>query len=680
MRRINLSLGKDWSTWALLGILILAFLLRMGWPTLAEFKLDEATVAADALAIAYRGDRPVVGVGSSIRVSNLPLTPYLMAIPLRLWSDPVAAILFVGLLNGLAVLACYALGRAYFGRAVGLLAAFLFAVSPWAALYGRKIWPRDLPLVVLGFFAALLATFVRGRPWALVGAFASMAALIGFQLEGLAFIPMLLIPMLLFRKQVARWPLLVGVLILILAFAPYLLYDARQDWHNVRGFQRYLGETGHFSLDALHYALRLTGSEGIHTMAGGRFQEYIDGLPDLWWLNWLMMGLLALALLYGVFQVVRGPKERRRPIFFLLLWFAVPVALQTRPTTTVQPHYFVLLYPVQFLLTAIFLVDVLSRIPVPNLRLANRSLSLPTLLVAAFMLLWGGWQIAVVGRIFFFMDRYPTTGGHGIPLKYPRMAAQEARRLANPAEIIVLSTGLALEIDETPTVFEALLFNHPHRFADGRWALPVPASPNVVYLLGPIETGDVGTDREPHPLQPLLERLETMDYVQRGPVIALPDGWSYRLFYRDGPDREDVMAGLTRFPEAVPFANGVAFLGAGMPESVSPGEALEVWLAWWVRNLPLPGNSYHFSAQLLDGKGGRPGQHDGAWFPTASWQAGDLVLNRFSIPIPAGLSPGRYRVWGVTYSYPDIVNVPVLDGAGNPSGDGVTLGEVTVSP
>ena len=113
--------GKDrWALVVLLAILALALLLRMGWPTLVEFKRDEATVARRALAIAYEGDRPAAGVGSSIGTANLPLTLYLTAIPLRLWQDPLAAVLFVGLLNGLAVLACYGLGRAYFGWAVGL--------------------------------------------------------------------------------------------------------------------------------------------------------------------------------------------------------------------------------------------------------------------------------------------------------------------------------------------------------------------------------------------------------------------------------------------------------------------------------------------------------------------------------------------------------------------------------
>jgi 4-amino-4-deoxy-L-arabinose transferase-like glycosyltransferase len=654
----------------LLGILALALLLRMGWPTLAAFKRDEATVVRRALGIAYEGDLPVAGVDTSRGMANLPLTLYLTAIPLRLWRDSVAVVLFTGLLNGLAVLACYVLGRAYFGRIVGLVASFLFAVSPWAVLYGRKIWSQNLPLVTLGFFAALCATFVRGKRWALVGAFVGLAALIGLHLGGLAFIPVLLVSMLLYRKQVSRWPLLVGLASFVLAVSPYVIHDALRGWPDLRDFLRFTTGGGRFSWDALRYAFFLTGSEGIHGMAGGLYPEYLAGLPNLWGLNWLMIGLLALALLYGLFLVVRGPEERRRPILLMLLWFAVPIAMQSRPTAPVYPFYFILLYPVQFLLISILLVDVLACIRTSRLRLAGRRLPALTL-VALPLLLWGGWQVAVMARLFLFMDQHPSTGGYGIPLRYTRAAAQEARRLAGPAEIVVLSAGVSPAMDETPSVFEALLFGHPHRFADGRWALPVPDNTEVVYLAGPVEGS-------PGDLWPVLERLEAMAYVQPGPVIALPDGWTYRLFHRDGVEREDVLAGLIRFPEAIPFANGTVFLGYGMAGTASTGETLEVWLAWWVRSPPPPGTSYHFFAHLVDEDGALRSQHDGAGFSTASWAAGDLVLSRFPIPVPPDLSPGRYQVWAGLYTYPDVVNVPFLDVAGNPAGDRVALGEVVV--
>jgi hypothetical protein len=660
------------STAALLGILALALILRMGWPTLAAFKRDEATVVRRALSIAYEGDLPAAGVGASMGTANLPLTLYLTAIPLRAWRDPVAAVLFIGLLNALAVLACYGLGRAYFGQAVGLIASFLFAVSPWAVIYGRKIWCRTLPLVTLAFFAAIFATFVRRRPWALVAAFVGLAALVGVQLEGIAFVPLLFVLILLFRKQVAPFPFVVGLSIFALSISPYVIHDALHGWPNLRAFLDYAGGEAHFSLDALRYAFGLTGSGGIHGMAGALYPDYLAGLPNLWWLNWLMMGLLAAAILHAMVQAVRGSEERRRPLLLMLIWFSLPIALQSCPTAPVYPFYFNLLYPVQFLFVAVLLVDLLSRFSGPKLRLAGRQLSVSTLLLAVALVSWGGWQVAVMGRLFVFMDRHPTTGGYGIPLKYTRAAALEARRLAGDSEIIVLSAGTDPAVHENSSVFDALLFGHFHRFADGRWALPVPDSPQVVYLVGPVQEGARSN------LWPVLRRLDAMEHVRPGPVIALPDGWDYRLFYRDGLDRDDVLAGMVRFPTEISFANGTVFLAYGMSETVFCGDTLDVWLAWWVRSPPPAGSDYHFFAHLLDKDGGLRSQHDVAGFPTDSWRAGDLVLSRLPIPVPADLSPGRYPVWVGLYTYPDVVNVSLLDVAGNLAGDRVRLGEVEV--
>lgn len=652
---------ERWEWVAALAILAVALILRMGWPTLAEFKRDEAKVVRAALAIAYEGDLPVEGVGSSIKVNNLPLTHYLTALPLLVWRDPVAAILFIGLVNGLAVLACYLLGRAYFGRAVGLIAAFLFAVNPWAVLYGRKLWPRVLPLVALGFIAALLTTFVRKRPWALTLAFVALAALLGLQLEGLAFVLPLLAMVLLYRRQVAWRPLLTGVLFCVLAFAPYVFHDALHGWRNVRAFLRYSGGEAQYSWDAIRYAFFLSGSMGIEEMAGALHTEYLAGLPNLGWLNWPMVGLLAAALVYAVVRVVQGPEERRRTMLLLLLWFFAPIALQTRHTTPVQRHYFVLLYPVQFLLIAVMLVDIFSR-------LRARVFVVTALVVA--LLVWGGWQVVVVGRVFMFMAQHPTTGGYGIPLRYTRLAAQAARRLAGASEIFVLGVGMDPLFDETPAAFEALLFGQPHRFADGRWALPLPDSPTAVYVVGPV------SESVPTDLDPVLQRLERMAYVRPGPVVALPDGWQYRLFYREGPDREDALVGLTRFPDGLPFANGVVWMGYDVPERARAGDTLEVWLVWWVRTAPPAGADYHFFIHLVDDNGVVRGQHDVAGFPVFYWRAGDLVLSRFAIPLPADLPAGRYPAWAGLYTYPEIINVPFVDVAGNPAGDRVMLGVV----
>lgn len=649
----------------ILSTLALGLLLRLAWPTLAEFKLDEATVVRRAMAIAWRGEFPVVGVGSSIGMANLPLTLYLTAIPLRIWDDPVAAVVFIGLLNGLAVIACYRLGKNYFNRSVGGIAAFLFAVNPWAILLARKIWAKTLPLVTVAFLAALMAAFVRQRRWALVGAFAALAALVGLQLEGIAFIPVLTLCLLLFWKEVPLRPLLVGIAVFALALAPYGIYDALHGWPNLRTFWDFVhSRESSLSWDALRYAFILTGSAEIHTMAGTRYEEYLGGLLPLWWLNTGMMGLLTLALIYAVVRTFRGTQEERRTFCILLLGFAVPVALRSRAVEAVHLHYLVLVYPTVFLLIAA-LIDGGYRALPQRYQPAARAIGL------LLALLWGVWQLAVLGRLFWFMDRYPTTGGYGIPLKYPRQAALEARQMAQGAEIVVLSDGAGPAFEERPAVFDALLFRHPHRLVDGRMSLLVPDAPRAVYIVGPVSPeGDTFHSVE--------GRLRAMAGVRFEKAILMPDGWQYHLYLRERADREDVMVGLARFSDPPRFANGVVFLGYDLPQAIAPGDTLEVWLAWWVQVGPPPGSDSHFFVHLLDGEGHLRSQHDGVPYPTSSWRAGDLVLSRFTIPVPSDLPSGAYEVRAGLYTYPDIRGVPVVDAAGNPVESAVSLGTVIV--
>lgn len=646
--------------------LVLGLFLRVAWPTLAEFKLDEATVVRRAMAIAWKGEFPAAGMSSSIGMANLPLTLYLTAIPLRIWADPVAAVVFIGLLNGLAVVACYGLGKRYFNHAVGGIAAFLFAVNPWAILLARKIWPRILPLVTVAFIAALLAVFVHRRRWALVGAFAALVALIGLQLEGIAFIPVLTLCLLVFWKEVPIRPLLVGIAVFALALAPYGIHDALHGWPNLRTFWEFVHiKESFFSWDALRHAFILTGSAEIHTMAGSRYPEYLGGLPRLWWLNSGMMGLLGLALVYAVVRAFRGTPESRRTFLILLLGFALPVALRSRSVEPIPLHYLIVVYPVVFLLIAA-LIDGGYRALPAHYRPAARAVGL------LLALLWGAWQLAVVGRLFWFMDRYPTTGGYGIPLKYPRQAALEARQMAEGAEIVVLSDGAEPAFEERPAVFDALLFRYPHRLVDGRMSLLVPDAPRVAYIVGPVSP-------EGDSFGPVETRLRGMAGM-REKAVSMPDGWQYHLFLRERADREDVLAGLTRLSDPPRFANGIALLACGMPQTAAPGDTLEVWLAWWVQAGPPPGSDYHFFVHLVDEEGHLRSQHDGVPFPTPSWRAGDLVLSRFTVPIPSDLPTGSYTVRTGLYTYPDIQGVPVADVAGNPVESAILLGTVAISP
>ena len=58
-------------------------------------------------------------------------------------------------------------------------------------------------------------------------------------------------------------------------------------------------------------------------------------------------------------------------------------------------------------------------------------------------------------------------------------------------------------------------------------------------------------------------------------------------------------------------------------------------------------------------------QRDGApcqgLYPTAAWQAGDVVADSFAVTVPAGTPPGEYPLAVGWYQYPSLERLPLED-------------------
>jgi 4-amino-4-deoxy-L-arabinose transferase-like glycosyltransferase len=652
-------------------VLVLGFALRLSQPSLVEFKRDEATITRLGQAVAFEGYRPAVGVDSSLGIDNLPLTLYLVALPLRLWSDPLSAVIFTCLLNSLALVACYGFTRAALGRGAALIATLLFSISPWAVLYARKIWSRTLPLFTLAFAISLYLTFVRRKSWSLVGAFVSLTGLLGLQLEALAFAGVLLLAIVIYRDSVDWRAVGVGVFISVLLVSPYLVHDAQQGWPNAAGLLKYVRGDGAWSLDALRYTLRLLGSAGIEGQAGVYHRSFAESVLPLWWVNDLLSVLLVLGSAYAMWEAFRGRDVARRRTFGLfLLWLLVPIALQVKPSAPTQPHYFVMHYPAQFIVIAAFLVRLGGWVR-GRLGGGPRRRSLWTAAAGGLLILCV-WQVAVTFRLRSMMLSNPTTGGYGIPLLYSRSAARLATDLAAGGEIVVLTEDPHPFLAEAPTVFDALLFGRPHRFSDATAAIPFPDASRVAYLIAPLPGQDALT------AAPGLERLVALPSVTPGPRLATPDGWAYETLLWQGDDRTEVTTGMVPLTGGAAFANDVVFAAYDRPDSAHPGTKANVWLAWWLRETPTDPTSTHFTVQILDTEGRLQAQDDHAGFPIRDWRGGDLVLSRFVLSLPEEMPLGRYAVRAGMYTYPETHVVPVVDPAGSPINDAADLGYVNV--
>jgi hypothetical protein len=332
--------------------IVLAAAVRLVRLDLMEFKEDESEACRLALHVLGRSEPglgtffPTTGLEASVGIPNPPLFVYLMALPLAVMSTPMAAVVFVAATNVVAVWLCYVAGRRYFSTFVGLAAAAMFAVSPWAIVYSRKIWAQDLLPICTGLFLLALHEFLVGRrPRALLW----LLLLVGVstQLHFSAWVlgGVALAAIALGRDTVERRWVALGLGGMALLYLPYV-------WHLVAvGHVREAGatvtpEAARRFTSSVRDTFAVGAGDRMYTLVG--FQSII-ALPFA-----LVFGTASFAGLLGACRGWRArPTGRAR--LLLPLWFVLPIAMLTALPLTPYLHYFIVLYPLPFLGAALAL-------------------------------------------------------------------------------------------------------------------------------------------------------------------------------------------------------------------------------------------------------------------------------------------------------------------------------------
>lgn len=151
-----------------------------------EWKGDEQSNFARAIAAAHDGVFPWLGTISRAGILNPGFSIWPFALFARLTADPVAMVQWVQWSNVIALWAFFWLFTRAVpaeGRGVWLWGLALFAVSPFAVMFSRKLWMPDI-LPIFGV-AALWGHFYRRTrigafTWGLAGALIGQIHLSGF--------------------------------------------------------------------------------------------------------------------------------------------------------------------------------------------------------------------------------------------------------------------------------------------------------------------------------------------------------------------------------------------------------------------------------------------------------------------------------------------------------------------
>jgi hypothetical protein len=339
----------------------------------------------------------------------------------------------VALANVVGVWLCYLVGKRYFSTFVGLCSAAVFAVSPWAIVYSRKIWAQDLlpPLTCL-FLLALHSFVVEKRPRTVVWLFVLVAAATQIHFSAWVLAVVLAAALVLGRDAVSwRWVAL-GAAAALLLYAPYL-------WHLVvLGREGSPGAAGQVAPAAPSIAQRfLTSARDTLAISGGdRLSGLLGSQPLLALpLSVLLGGAGLIGLAASCLRPPSAPAGRARRL--LVAWYVLPLVALTLVPVAPFPHYFIVLYPLPFLGLSLALQE-LAR----HWQLLG-SLGLAACLVAFAAL--DGWIFARV------RDEGGAPADYGVAYRYKADAARW---------LVRSNAGREVRLDEsTPPEYRFLVWN-----------------------------------------------------------------------------------------------------------------------------------------------------------------------------------------------------------------------------
>ena len=656
----------------LIVFLLLATVLRVGWPTLSEFKFSEARLEALALELTREGRIPLVGVPSSAGFDHSPVSVYLYLPPFLLSTNPVPATVYGGLVGTAAVALCWWLARRWSGGGpwAALLTTLLFAVSPWSVAFSRKIWQvAFVPLLTLAFIGLLISALIEGpgsrgserRKWRLAWALATYALLVQIHPSTVAMAPALLLWLLVFRRRVRLAPLLVGGLLGAFTAVPFLLHQAQSNWPALAALRSM--PKAEWDLSAIGLAWEAITGRNIHALAGNAY-PLLKTVPQLSW-TFNVAGWLALiASLWTLWRILTHWREQKLidrqatgVDLVLLSWLVVPVFFNLRHSLDLHLHFFILVAPAAYLIIGRAVQDAVGRIKAISSQSRfppahARILGVAGAGVMGFLALAQLFALILMAR---FVSTTDTPGGFGTPLGHFLEIADRTVRQAterNAREVLVVGQGDSTVVDETPAIFDVLLHSRvPYRFVDGRSAAVFPPHRTLALV-----TPEAGVATRWYSLWPTYELFG-----------------GYHLVALDGAWPQESME-----PVAGPrvFENGIELQGyTWQATQIDQGRLSLLWQVLW--SSP---NDTHFYLRLVDPEGRPWGQEDSVGYPTTYRQKGDRIMSEFYITKQdtASSTPRTARVG--LYLYPQVINVPVIDDAGNPIDETVTIGPLDGGP
>ena len=606
--------------WPLLLVLLLGACFRLLGLGYVRHGYDQGYQAYEALRLLDGRQLLLIGQPSSIFLDNPPLMAYLQALPLLVWRSPWSVYLFVTILNTVAIWFVYQATRKVMGARAGLLAAFLFAISPWVVHFSRFPWTQGLlpfftAVVAWGLWPALVTD--RREPGPVFVALLAVTAMIQTYILAFAILLPITILLIVFYRRLPKRPLYAGIAIFLLTsllFSAGLATNVERNSTKLQDFVA--GYEFRPNVEAAEHALRLVN--GLDYVG----QDDLNPgpiAPQPFMV--VAQFLLGLALLAGVVRALlawrRNGSERRLAII-LLLWFLTPILGLILLPYPVHPHYLLLTLPAGHLLAAWGILPLLA-----HSRWRWLTLLLLLLIAGQFMLnLYRTGRAVAAAPAGYGFNSWALTEAARVGDVIRELAVGETypRRLFAADHKALLSSMSATLVETMEGV----------SFPD---YVVLPGQEPLLYVL-------VNQAPEAAHLGPLQETFpeRTLHLVDNTRVSFLRV-WPY--------DQSQALA----LPQtAVNWSSdaGLTLLGYDLDTTrpFAAGHSFTLTTYWRVEELHPDRDEWYVSPfyHVVNAEGqivANVSEH-GQW--GYRWQPGDIYVERVSVPLPEYLEAGQYQL------------------------------------
>ncbi len=358
--------------WPIVLIVALALFLRLF--RISSYMTFLGDEGRDALVWLRMTHGKFTLIGPTTSIGNMYFGPfyYYLMLPFYILLGTIGPSVGVALFSGATTFLLWLFGRKWFSEKVGLVSAFLYAISPVAIILSHSSWnPNVMPFFALLTLWGVWQFWQKSRYWWLliVGitlSFAVQSHYLGLLLAGGVFIFWIIKFVNLLKtksKDFYRFLLMSGLCVftfISLTILPLVWFDLRHNFINYQSFYKFFSErqtTVNLKLYKAIPQMWPLWKNLVTRLLAGKNEK-----AGLWFSLAFALGTITM-----IASTLRKEKSKKNPAFALTIVFLLTGLLgMGLYKQHIYDHYFGFLFPIIFLLAGIILEKIwqLSKIKI----------------------------------------------------------------------------------------------------------------------------------------------------------------------------------------------------------------------------------------------------------------------------------------------------------------------------